>query len=135
MAETTDKKEQVFETDHWYAIFSGWLIIPAIVSLFAFLGALIMVLFVNPTKLTGFDLFIYMMDLIFLPLLFITFITWFKRKKIFPKLIIIFFTLTALFNVTYFAFGHGIDFINLTMSIVWIIYFIRSKRVTQTFTE
>lgn len=133
MTETTEINE--FETHHWYAIFSGWLIIPAIVTLFALTGAIIMVIFVNPAELEGFDLIIYWVDACTLPLLLAIFYTWFTRKRFFPILIIIFFAINALFGITFFIAGHGIDFVSLAMSIVWIVYFIRSKRVKATFIQ
>ncbi|MEI3605063.1 DUF2569 domain-containing protein [Pseudogracilibacillus sp. SE30717A] len=133
MEERTDTNTKKFETDHWYAIFSGLLIIPAIVTLFGLLGALIMVIYVNPTQLSGFDLVIYFADVIYLPLLIILYFTWFKRKKIMPKLIIVYFALTIVMNLLYSIFGFGIDVLNLAMSTIWIVYFIRSKRVKETF--
>lgn len=133
MTEQTEKHVQQFETDHWYAIFAGWLIIPAINTLFALTGAIIMVTFVNPAELKGFDLVIYCFDAISIPLLIVTIFTWIKRKRIFPKLIIVFFALMAIFNIAYIANGYGVNVISLTMSVVWIVYFIRSKRVAETF--
>lgn len=130
---TTNNNEQNFETDHWYAIFSGWLIFPALVAFFALIGSAIMVIFVNPAELSGFDLMIYWVDAISLPLLLIIFYTWFTRKRIMPILIIIFFIINVLFNLSYFIAGYGIDMVNLAVSIIWIVYFIRSKRVKVTF--
>lgn len=130
---TTNNNEQNFEADHWYAIFSGWLIFPALVAFFALIGSAIMVIFVNPAELSGFDLMIYWVDAISLPLLLIIFYTWFTRKRIMPILIIIFFIINVLFNLSYFIAGYGIDMVNLAVSIIWIVYFIRSKRVKATF--
>ena len=78
------KEKPVFETDIRYAPVAGWLVFPAIFSLFTFLGAIIMIAFVNPTILTGFDLAIYSMDVFFFVYLAITYFFWFKRKSFLP---------------------------------------------------
>jgi|SRR5699024_3211360 len=135
MADTLENKEKQFETEHWYAIFSGFLIIPAIVALLTLLGATIMVIFVDPSELSGFDLVFYWVDAVYIPLLLFIFYTWFTRKRYFPVLMIVFFSIRVLLNLTYFISGYGIDPVNLVVSIIWIIYFIRSERVKQTFVK
>ncbi len=135
MPELKQTQKQDFDTSHWYAIFSVWLIVPAIVTLFGLLGAIIMVLFVKPTQLNGFDLVIYLADVVYLPLLIFTYITWVKRKKIMPKLIVVYFALTIVMNFLYAIFGFGLDPVSLVMSTIWIVYFIRSERVKVTFVK
>lgn len=135
MADTLENKEKQFETEHWYAIFSGFLIIPAIVALLTLLGATIMVIFVDPSELSGFDLVFYWVDAVYIPLLLFIFYTWFTRKRYFLVLMIVFFSIRVLLNLTYFISGYGIDPVNLVVSIIWIIYFIRSERVKQTFVK
>lgn len=135
MVETKHSDEMTFDTSKWYAIFSGWLILPAIFTLLIFIGAIIMVTFRSPSQLSGFDLVIYYADLITIPYLIITYIFWFLRKKAFPYIMIGFFILLAGMNIAYFISGYQLDPVNLLMSIVWIIYFIRSKRVKATFTK
>ncbi len=98
-----------------------------------FLGAIIMIIFVNPTKLVGFDLAIYSMDAFFFVYLLITYIYWFKRKKVLPYLMVGYFGVTAIWFVVTYALGFGISMINFIMVIVWIFYFFRSERVKQTF--
>lgn len=134
MSKNTTNNEPVLETNHPYAIISGWLIIPAIATVLTFIGSIIMVTFRKPSQLEGFDLFIYYTDLLFVPFLIVVFYTWIKRKKILPILMIVFFLLNAAWNLVYLANGYNIDLLNLGMSIIWIIYFIKSKRVKATFT-
>src|SRR5690625_48865 len=125
--------EQQFDTDPWYAIFAGFLIIPAISTLIGFIGAIIMVIFINPFEISGFDLAFYCTDAVSIPLLLIVYYTWFRRKRIFPIFLILYFGLHTLLGLAYFIAGHGLDIFNLVMNIVWIIYFIRSQRVKVTF--
>ena len=133
MSESIKKKVPVFDTDNRYAPIAGWLIIPAIFSFLTFLGAIIMIIFVNPTKLVGFDLAIYFMDAFFFVYLLITYIFWFKRKKALSYLMIGYFGITAIWFVVTYMLGFGISMINFIMVIVWIFYFFRSERVKQTF--
>lgn len=133
MSESIKKEVPVFDTDNRYAPVAGWLIIPALFSFMTFLGAIIMIIFVNPTKLVGFDLAIYSMDALFFVYLLITYIYWFKRKKILPYLMVGYFGITAIWFVVTYALGFGISMINFIMVIVWIFYFFRSERVKQTF--
>jgi len=135
MTESVEQEIPVFETDHRYAPIAGWLIVPALFSLFTFLGAMIMILFVNPTKLAGFDLAIYSMDVFFFIYLLVTYFCWFKRKKILSYLMIGYFSITVMWFVMTYASGYGISMINLAMAVVWIFYFLRSERVKQTFVK
>lgn len=135
MAETKQNDEITFDTSKWYAIFSGWLIFPAIFTLLVFIGAIIMVIFVDPSELSGFDLVIYYFDVLTIPYLIITYILWFRRKRIFPYFMIVYFLCNAGLNLAFYISGFQLDPLNLIMSIVWIIYFIRSKRVKATFTK
>ena len=135
MTESVEQESPVFETDHRYAPIAGWLIVPALFSLFTFLGAIIMILFVNPTKLAGFDLAIYSMDVFFFIYLLVTYFCWFKRKKILSYLMIGYFSITATWFIVTYASGYGISMINLAMAVVWIFYFFRSERVKQTFVK
>jgi len=135
MTESVEQEIPVFETDHRYAPIAGWLIVPALFSLFTFLGAIIMILFVNPTKLAGFDLAIYSMDVFFFIYLLVTYFCWFKRKKILSYLMIGYFSITATWFIVTYASGYGINMINLAMAVVWIFYFFRSERVKQTFVK
>jgi hypothetical protein len=133
MSVPTENKNKEIDTSHWYAIFSGWLIVPAIFTFLTFISSLIMVLVVRPSGLNGFDLMIYWMDVVFLLLLIVIYSTWLLRKKVMPIWIIAFFMLYAIWNVTYFVYGFGMDVINLAMCMVWIVYFVRSERVKAIF--
>lgn len=130
----TQKKEITFDTKSWYAPFAGWLILPFIFTFFSLIGALIMYFFVEPDKLSGFDLNIYYADIVTIPYILIMYIFWIRRKSIFPFLMIVYFIFNAVVTISYYVNGHQFDPINLAISIVWIFYFIRSKRVKATFT-
>lgn len=127
------KDVPIFETEHSYAIVAGWLIIPALNSLFSFLGAAIMVFVINPTTLSGIDLAIYSVDAFSFFFLLIAYYFWFKRKKVLPYLMMIYFSVMALWFITFYALGYGLHFMNIALSIVWAVYFYRSERVKQTF--
>lgn len=121
--------------NHPFGMFMGWLIVPAISTLLTFAGSIIMAIFVNPSQLEGFDLFIYFTDVSFIPVLLIIYYTWFKRKKILPYLMILYFLLHIIWNVTYYIYGYRGDIFMIGMSIIWGIYFLKSKRVKATFTK
>src|SRR5699024_6489097 len=127
MTKSSIQTEENFNTEHKYAIVSGWLILPAIFTLFTFLGSLIMLFFVNPMALSGFDVYIYLMDIILLPLLIVIYYVWWKQKHVLPKLMIVFFAIYALWEIFYYIGGVSINFFNIAVSIVWVIYFIKSK--------
>src|SRR5690625_2040085 len=90
------------DTSQWYAIFSGWLIVPNIVAIIDFLGAIIMVTFVQPSQFSGTEILIYYGDVIRLPLLFLIFFMLFKRKRLFPTLMIIYFALNIVLIITFY---------------------------------
>lgn len=122
-----------FDTSLWYAPFNGWLIVPALMTLLLFIGAIIMVVFVRPSELNGFDLAIYWMDVFNLVYLFITYLFWISRKKVLPILMIIFFIVMSIWIIIMYTYNEAANYFNLVASIIWILYFIRSERVKQTF--
>lgn len=136
-----NKKELIpkmpIDPSHPYAHFQGFLILPFIAALLTFLGSIVMVTFQNPSTLAGFDLFIYWTDFAYIPLLIITFYAWMKRKKYTPFLMIFYFVIHAIWNLSYLVGvdGFRLDTFNLAMSIIWVIYFIRSERVKKVFTN
>lgn len=133
MSESPKQQTKTFETDHRYAIVSGWLILPVIYSASVLFSALIMLIFVNPSVLSGFDSVIYWTDVIFLPILLVTYYFWWKRKKTLPYLMMMFFLLIALREIVYMLGDAAIDYFTIAVSILWIVYFYRSQRVKQTF--
>src|SRR5699024_4380826 len=122
-----------FDTSLWYAPFNGWLIVPALMTLLLFIGAIIMVVFVHPSELNGFDLAIYWMDVFNLVYLFITYLFWIVRKKILPVLMIVFFVVMSIWIIVMYTQNEAANLFNLVASIIWILYFVRSERVKQTF--
>lgn len=135
MDKPTILNEHDFNVNHKYSMFAGWLIIPAISTLLTLTGSLIMAIFVNPTQLKEFELFIYSTDILFIPMILLIYYMWFKRKKTLPYLMVFYFLLHIIWNVTYYINGHHIDLFMIAMSLFWSIYFIKSKRVKATFTR
>lgn len=134
-----DKSRQqgyvTFNTEPWYAIFSGFLILPFISTILSFLGAIIMVTNVNPRTLDGFDAAFYWLDAVSLPLLVIIYLLWWMRKRYFPYVIMVFFAIHATIYIVLLITDELNDFFSIVMNIVWMIYFLRSKRVKATFTN
>src|SRR5699024_12786445 len=87
------------------------------------LSAFIMIIFVNPAQLSGFDIIIYLLDIIFLPILLITAYFWWNRKRIFPYLMIVFFLMIGINEVVYLIGDASPYYFNIVASIDWIIYF------------
>ncbi|HLR52470.1 MAG TPA: DUF2569 family protein [Candidatus Avamphibacillus sp.] len=131
----TDQNNHEFNTDFKYAIVAGWLIIPAINVLFSFLGFGVIVFFVNPLQLEGVELATYIFSLISLLFLVYIIYMWINRKRILPILMIIFYVLISAENLIYLISGYGEEFLSVIVNIIWIAYFIRSKRVKATFTK
>src|SRR5699024_2422632 len=131
----TSKQQQTFDTESPYAAVSGWLALAAAYSLFIHLSALIMIIFVNPAQLSGFDIIIYLLDIIFLPILRTTaYFSW-NRKRIFPYLMIVMFIMIGINEFVYLIRYASPNYFNIAATIVWIIYLFRSERVKQTFTK
>lgn len=119
---------KLFDTDHEYAIVAGWLIIPAL-KIFLALVTLIFTVDFNATFSQGVLIWLY------IPFLLIIMVTWFQRRKLLPKLVIAYFISIILLNiVTAINVGYmqaGVA--SLLFDAVWIGYFIRSRRVKETF--
>jgi len=131
----SDQNNHEFNTDFKYAIVAGWLIIPAINVLFSFLGFGVIVFFVNPLQLEGVELATYIFSLVSLLFLVYVIYMWINRKRILPILMIIFYVLISAENLIYLISGYGEEFLSVIVNIIWIAYFIRSKRVKATFTK
>src|SRR5699024_8197980 len=129
----TSTQQQTFDTESPYAAVSGWLALAAAHSLFILLSALIMIIFVNPAQLSGFDIIIYLLDIIFLPILLITAYFWWNRKRIFPYLMIVFFLMIGIKAVVYVIGDASPNYFDIAASIACIIYFFRSERFKRTF--
>ncbi|WP_138919816.1 DUF2569 family protein [Lentibacillus jeotgali] len=133
MSEEIAKNQPEFETGHRYAIVAGWLIIPAVMILFNLAAVMFVVFTFNPADLSGYDLFIYISDIILAIFYGFIIYTWVKRKRILPKLMIANFTIDILLYLPVIFAGAGIDWVYILFSAIWIGYFIRSKRVKATF--
>jgi hypothetical protein len=131
--ETADRHPE-FRTDFRYAIVAGWLILPALYLLFNLFSVGSVVISFNPLKMTGQELLVYIIYL-FLALfyLFIAY-NWLKRKKQLPLLMISAYVINILLNVNAWLAGAG-GLLGIGISLLWIVYFSRSRRVKATFTR
>jgi len=136
MTEKNIKQDEVdFNTDFKYAIVAGWLILPAIHVLVSMLGSIVILFMANPAELDQTGLTTYISSAVML--LFVIFVTysWFKRKRFVPILMIIFYMVQAVESLLVYVSGYTEEMFYLLVSIVLIVYFVRSKRVKATFTE
>lgn len=137
MSELNRKK--TFDTDFTYAIIAGWLIIPAIEIVFSFIGIISSLIVNNPFAYDGSDqwiyIFSYVMSWLYIPLFIYIIVVWFKRKKLLPKLMILYYLISVLLAVIFmFHFRHlGAEWFPILFSLIWIGYFSKSKRVKATF--
>src|SRR5699024_12054289 len=123
MTESVRDNEPEFDTSQWYALFYGCLIFPSFFSFFIFVGALIMVIFVRPSDLEGFELAFYSMDVFNLIFLSIAYFFWFRRKKLFPYLMVVFFGMMSIWFIFMYIYGMPFNYLHLIMSVVWFFYF------------
>lgn len=131
----TTSNEHEFETDYKYAIVTGWLIIPAIHVIISTLGSLLIIVIGNPSELDKIGLVTYIFSAVFLPFLGFIIYSWLKRKRFLPILMIIFYGIQVAESLLVYISGHGEEMFYLLVSVLLIVYFIRSKRVKATFTK
>lgn len=133
MSESVRSTTPVFDTSPWYAPFNGWLIFPALMTFFTFLGSILMIIFQRPGELVGIELAIYSVDVVNLIYLAITYFFWVMRKKFLPRLMMGYFALMTIWYIVMFVYDVPISYLTLIMMVAWIFYFARSERVKQTF--
>lgn len=129
---------KVFNTDSRLAILTGWLILPAIQVFFTFTGALGAVIQYNPTDLGPSSLFAYIVYVIYILLTITICFVWGRRKRQLPHLMLAYYGIDIISRVI-FIMLNGMVVLNsevlfILVSILWIVYFYRSKRVKATFT-
>src|SRR5699024_7685185 len=134
-------RKKTFDTDFTYVIIAGWLIIPAIEIVFSFIGIISSLIVNNPFAYDGSDpwiyIFSYVVSWLYIPLFIYIIVVWFKRKKLLPKLMILYYLISVLLAVTFmFYFRHvGAEWFSILFNLIWIGYFTKSKRVKETFTR
>lgn len=122
-----------FDTSSKYAIFHGFLIIPFLIAVMQFLGAIIMVLVANPKVLEGFDQVIYYADVVRIPILALAFLAMVKRSHWYRWLMIVFFWGNGFYLASFYFNDLPTDVFQIVMCVVFVIYFLLSKRVQATF--
>ncbi|MDY0393378.1 DUF2569 family protein [Virgibacillus halophilus] len=132
-----DTEKQVFNTDSRLAILTGWLILPAIQVFFTFTGALGAVMRYNPTELGPSNLFAYVVYVIYILLTIAICFVWGRRKRQLPHFMLAYYGIDIISRLVYIAF-YGTAILNseilfILVSLLWTIYFYRSKRVKATF--
>lgn len=129
---TNNESEKQIQTDFSYAIVAGWLILPAIGLVFSFLESLLFLISADFAAAP----FVYVINILFVLLQAVIIWAWIKRKKVLPALMIIIYALSILgellFSGGFAASGFELFFFVL-LDLIWIGYFIRSKRVKATF--
>lgn len=131
----TEQKNQAFNTEFKYATVAGWLIIPTIHVLFTMLGSILIIFLGQPQNLEGAGLVTYIFSLVTVLYLGFTAYAWIKRKRVLPLLMIIFYSLQTLESFTFVIAGYGEEYFYLLVNVIFIVYFIRSKRVKATFIQ
>ncbi|KZE37998.1 hypothetical protein AV656_03440 [Bhargavaea cecembensis] len=129
--EATDGDSE-FHTDSRYAIVAGWLILPALYLLFNLFTVSSVILSFNPLDMRGQDLIVYIIYLLLTVYYFYIAYNWIKRKKRLPLLIIIAYIINILINISAWLAGMG-GLLGIGISVLWIVYFVRSRRVKATF--
>lgn len=125
--------KDTFDTSSPYAIFHGFLILPFLIAVMQFLGAIIMIIAANPTSLEGFDRVIYFADVVRIPLLLLTFWAMVKRSHWYRWLMIIFFWGNGFYLAAFYYNDLPTDTFQIVMCVVFVVYFLLSKRVKATF--
>jgi len=126
-------RKKTFDTDFTYAIIAGWLIIPAVEIVFSFIGIISSLIVSNPFAFDGSDpwiyIFSYIISWLYIPLFIYIIVVWFKRKKLLPKLMIIYYLSSVLLAVIFmFYFRHiGTEWFPILFNLIWIGYFSKSK--------
>ncbi|MBU5467312.1 DUF2569 domain-containing protein [Virgibacillus sp. MSJ-26] len=136
MTEKNIKQDEPnFNTDSKYAIVSGWLILPAIHVFVSTFGSVLILLMANPVELDQVGLTTYIFSAVMLLFTAVVIYSWIKRKRFVPILMIIFYLVQAAESLLVYISGYAEEMFYLLVSVVLIVYFIRSKRVKATFTK
>lgn len=124
-----------FSNNLKYDIISGWLIIPAIHTVISLLGSLLIILIANPSTLDQSGTITYIGSAVMVIYLGFTMYAWVKKKKYLPILMMLFYAAQAVQNFMFYLEGFPAELFYMLVSVVLIVYFIRSKRVKATFTN
>jgi hypothetical protein len=150
--ETNLQNNGNFNTQFGYAIVAGWLILPAIGLIFSFIMTLLS-LFPSDSAMTDHTnlyVFSYMLSILYVPFFLILIVKWWGRKRMLPKLMIAYYVSHLFFSLGIYLYQviavEGQKEVNLTavvqnvgitwiVALVWIAYFMKSKRVKATFVK
>ena len=135
MEEKTTNNQPEFNTDSPYAIVAGWLILPAIMVILNIAAAVYIVVVVNPAYLGAYNLVIYITNIILIFFYLFIIYSWIKRKRVLPKLMITAYTINILSHLPVLFMEGETGGGSILPSVIWILYFIRSRRVKATFTN
>lgn len=135
LSKSNQHEKQDFDTSGRFAMFTGFLILPVIGAMILLLSALVIVTFAKPSQLEGLHLISYYLNVATIPYLIFAFYAWIKRKRFLPLLMIIFFGTYGLLSIAYTIQGVENEFFNIVTNVIWVVYFVISKRVKATFTE
>jgi len=135
LAQSNQNGTKRFDTSGSYAWIGGFLILPALATVVMFISSVLIVMISNPSTLGGLNLIMYVLSVLLIPYIIFIFYNWVKRKLLLPLLMVIFFSIQAAISIGYMVLGLENEFINVFLNLIWAIYFIRSIRVKETFTE
>ncbi|MDY0404931.1 DUF2569 family protein [Virgibacillus sp. 179-BFC.A HS] len=107
-------------------------------GIFSFTNALHAIITFKPAELEGISLVAYCIYVIYIPLTIIIIFMWGRRKLQLPHWMTVFYLIDIISRLIYVGLYGKIvlqsEIMFMLVSLLWIVYFHRSKRVKATFT-